>query len=298
MWIWGCKKLYITKQYMKPWKIESGWFSEIDTMWPWLSLSLKAKQVLCDFYSEYQHIVVFESESFWKVLVLDWVIQLTERDEYSYQEMMMHIPLYVHKNPKNILIIWGWDGGMIRECVKHKNIESIILCEIDQWVIDASKKFLPFISSGFDDDRVEVIVWDGAKFVNNTQKKFDVIIIDSSDPIWPAESLYKEAFYKQLKTLLRDGWVITLQWESLFLHKDLATELSSQMKELFAYAQYAQIYTPTYPGGSIWLLTCSDAHNPSNPSREVDDDIQKQLKYYSHEMHKAAFVLPYGCRKL
>ncbi len=283
---------------MKPWKIENGWFSEIDTMWPGSVLSLQVKEVLCDFQSIFQHIVVFESETYGRVLVLDGVIQLTERDESSYQEMMTHIPLHVHPEPKNMLIIGWGDGGMIRECVRHKSLESVTLCEIDQWVIDASQKFLPFMSSAFDDERVDVIVWDGAEYVNTTEKKFDVIIIDSSDPIWPAESLYKLAFYKQLKTLLTEDWVITLQWESLFLHKDLATELSSQMKELFTHAKYAQIYTPTYPGGSIWLLTCSDARDPIQPSREVENDIQEQLKYYSPEMHQAAFVLPYNCREL
>lgn len=283
---------------MKPWQIENWWFSEIDTMWPGMSLSLKVKEVLCDFHSDFQHIVVFESENFGRVLVLDGVIQLTERDESSYQEMMTHIPLHVHPNPENILIIWGGDWWMIRECVKHESIKSIILCEIDQWVIDVSKKFLPFISSGFDDHRVEVIVWDGAKYVRTTEKKFDVIIIDSSDPIWPAESLYKEEFYKELKTLLTDDGAITLQWESLFLHQDLAKKLSSQMMKLFTYAKYAQIYTPTYPGGSIGLLTCSDTRNPSKPSREVDEDIQKELQYYSPEMHEAAFILPYNCRGL
>ena len=283
---------------MKPWTIDAWWFSEINTMWPWICLSLEVKEVLCDFHSDFQHIVVFDSETFWKVLVLDWVIQLTERDESSYQEMMTHIPLHVHPDPKNVLIIGGWDGGMIRECVRHTSLESITLCEIDQWVIDASKKFLPFISSGFADQRVEVVVWDGAEFVNTTDKKFDVIIIDSSDPIWPAESLYKQAFYKQLKTLLTHDGVITLQWESLFLHQDLARELSTQMKELFVYARYAQIYTPTYPGGSIWLLTCSDARDPSKPSREVDQSIQQELQYYSPQMHETAFVLPYNCRGL
>jgi len=110
---------------MKPWTIDAWWFSEINTMWPWICLSLEVKEVLCDFHSDFQHIVVFDSETFWKVLVLDWVIQLTERDESSYQEMMTHIPLHVHPDPKNVLIIGGWDGGMIRECVRHTSLESI-----------------------------------------------------------------------------------------------------------------------------------------------------------------------------
>lgn len=283
---------------MKPWKIENGWFSEIDTMWPGSVLSLKVKDVLCDFHSDFQHILVFTSETYGRVLVLDGVLQLTERDESSYQEMMTHIPLHVHREPKNILIIWWWDGGMVRECAKHKNIESITLCEIDRWVIDASKKFLPFMSSSFDDKRVDIVIWDGAEYVFNTDKVFDVIIIDSSDPIWPAESLYKQEFYQQLKTILREDWVITLQWESLFLHKSLATELSSHMKELFTYAGYAQIYTPTYPGGSIWILTCSDIRDPRYPYRNIDKHLQKQLKYYFPKIHEAAFVLPYNCRKL
>jgi len=152
------------------------------------------------------------------------------------------------------------------------------------------------MSSGFTDERVEVIVWDGADFVNTTDQRFDVIIIDSSDPIGPAESLYKQTFYKQLKNILREDGVITLQWESLFLHQDLAKELLNQMRDLFQFANYAQIYTPTYPGGSIWLLTCSDTRDPRKSHRDVDDYLQEQLRYYSGEMHEAAFALPYNLK--
>ena len=153
-------------------------------------MSLKVKEVLDHHRSDFQDILVFESENHGNVLVLDGVIQVTERDEFAYQEMIAHIPLLAHPNPKKVLVIGGGDGGVIREVARHKGIEEIIECEIDEGVIKASKKYLPSLAKGFDDPRVVVKVMDGAKFLEENQEAFDVIITDSSDPIGQTQNYW------------------------------------------------------------------------------------------------------------
>ena len=144
-------------------------------------MSLKVKKVLDHHRSLYQDILVFESESHGNVLVLDGVIQVTERDEFSYQEMIAHIPLFAHPNPKKVLVIGGGDGGVLREISRHACVEEIVICEIDKDVIEVSKKYLPSLAKGYDDPRVTVHVMDGAKFMEENRDSFDVIITDSSD---------------------------------------------------------------------------------------------------------------------
>jgi len=263
-----------------------------------MTLWLQVNKVLLDTHSKYQHIIVFESSDFWNVLVLDWVIQLTQRDEAAYQEMLAHIPLNIVSQPKNVLIIWGWDGWILRETLRYNGIESVTQCEIDEWVISAAKKFFPDISGGFDDPRTNLLIWDGAEFVENTPDKYDSIIVDSSDPIGPAETLFVEQFYRNLKSLLKPGWSLAIQGESLFLHKDLAADLLENMRKLFTHAQYAQTHVPTYPAWNIGILACSDTTNPSTPLTNISSDIQDQLRYYSPQMHRASFVLPHTHRDL
>ncbi len=236
--------------------------------------------------------MVFESETFWNILVLDWIIQITERDESAYQEMLAHIPLFIHKNPKNILIIWWWDGWVLREVIKHNSVKNIILCEIDELVINVSKKYLPSISIWFNNKKTKIIIWDWAKYIKKSMDTFDVIIVDSSDPIWPANTIFTEDFYKSIKEKLNKWWVIAIQWESLFLHKNIANNLKKIMSNIFKFTNYAQVHVPTYPWGNIGLLLCSDTKDVKNPSRDIPKKIKQSLKYYSSEMHKASFILP------
>ena len=192
--------------------IEKWRFRENDTMWPWISLWLEVKKILYEQKSKFQDILVFESSSFWNVLVLDWVIQLTERDEYSYQEMLAHIPLFNHLNPEKVLIIGWWDWWILREVVKHDSVQKVILCEIDESVINVSKQYFPDISTDFNNKKSEIIIWDWFEFIKQSKEKVDVIIVDSSDPIWPANSLFTEEFYCSIKNILNTWWVVAIQW--------------------------------------------------------------------------------------
>ena len=188
-----------------------GWFREISDMWPGQAMTLKVNQVLHHEKSKYQDVLVFESSDYGTVLVLDNVIQCTERDEYSYQEMITHLAMNSHPNPKNVLVIGGGDGGVLREVVKHDTVEKAILVDIDEAVIRLSKKYLPGMSIGFQHPNVEVHVADGFKFLADRQNEFDVIITDSSDPEGPAETLFQKPYFELLKAALKDGGVITTQ---------------------------------------------------------------------------------------
>lgn len=190
---------------------ENGWFLEKNSQWKGQCTGLEVKQVLLEEKTKYQDLIVFESTTWGKVLVLDGVIQLTEKDEMSYQEMLAHIPMFSHLQPEKILIVGGGDGGMLREVCKHECVKSITMVEIDEGVCNASKRFFPSLSSAFGDPRVTLKIQDAVKFVQDCKENsYDVIIVDSSDPVGPAEKLFSPEFYARAhKLLTKDGVMAT-----------------------------------------------------------------------------------------
>lgn len=174
-------------------------------------MTLKVKKVLHHEKSQYQDVLIFESTNHGTVLVLDNVIQCTERDEFSYQEMITHLAMMSHPDPKKVLVIGGGDGGVLREVVKHEGIEEATLCDIDEAVIRLSKQYLPGMAEGYKHPKVKVHVGDGFKFLDDYKNTFDVIITDSSDPEGPAESLFQKPYFQLLHDALREGGVITTQ---------------------------------------------------------------------------------------
>jgi len=274
--------------------IKEGWFSEFGTLWPGQCLSIEVEEILFQGKSQYQDIVVFKSKTYGTVLVLDGVIQVTERDEFSYQEMMAHIPLFSHPNPKKVLVIGGGDGGILREICKHKEVEEIIICELDQMVIDVSKKYLPSTAIGYDDPRVKIHLGDGAAFMQARKADFDVILVDSSDPVGPAETLYQETFYHCVKDALRPKGIVCTQGECQWLHLELIKNLLSFSSKIFSTAEYAYTCIPTYPSGQIGFIIGSLGDSCKVPRRKCDIP---NLKYYNSDIHTAAFILPEFARK-
>jgi spermidine synthase len=196
-----------------------GWFREISDMWPGQAMN----QIVHHEKSLYQDVLIFESSDYGMVLVLDNVIQCTERDEFSYQEMITHLGMFSHPNPKKVLVIGGGDGGVLREVVKHDCVEEAVLCDIDEAVIRLSKKYLPGMSVGYQHPNVKVHVGDGFKFLDDYKNEFDVIITDSSDPEGPAEALFQKPYFELLKGALREGGIITTQGcKPLLLRSPLA----------------------------------------------------------------------------
>ncbi|OMO88233.1 Spermidine/spermine synthases family [Corchorus capsularis] len=279
-----------------------GWFSEFSPMWPGEAHSLKVDKVLFQGKSDYQDVLVFQSATYGKVLVLDGVIQLTERDECAYQEMITHLPLCSIENPKKVLVIGGGDGGVLREVSCHSSIEQIDICEIDAMVVDVSKRFFPNVAVGYEDSRVNLHIGDGVEFLKAVpQGTYDAVIVDSSDPIGPAEELFKKSFFELVAKALRPGGVVYTQAESLWLHLNIIEEIVSNCRQIFkGSVNYAWTSVPTYPSGVIGFMLCS-TEGPvvdfRHPVTRVDvignnNKVKGPLKFYNAEIHSAAFCLP------
>ncbi|KAF5746621.1 spermidine synthase family protein [Tripterygium wilfordii] len=279
-----------------------GWFSEISPMWPGEAHSLKVEKMLFQGKSDYQDVMVFQSSTYGKVLVLDGVIQLTERDECAYQEMITHLPLCSILNPKKVLVIGGGDGGVLREVSRHSSVERIDICEIDKMVVDVSKEFFPHIAVGYEDPRVTLNIGDGVAFLKAVpEETYDAIIVDSSDPIGPAQELFEKPFFESVAKALRPGGVVCTQAESIWLHMQIIEDIVANCRQVFkGSVNYAWTTVPTYPSGVIGFMLCStegphvDFKHPVNPiDATCCHNKEKQpLKFYNSEIHSAAFCLP------
>jgi spermidine synthase len=274
---------------------KAGWFTETGVLnGDRFAVSVKVDKIVHQEKSKYQDIIVFDSPILGRCLILDNAIQCTEKDEFSYQEMMALLPLNSHPSPKKVLIVGGGDGGVAREVLRHPLVERVVLCEIDEAVIRASKEYLPFMSSAFDDPRLEVQTGDGLEFVKTTKERFDIVITDSSDPIGPAESLFNENYYESLFTVLESGGVICSQAEDFWFDIEVVARLTETCKKFFKSVSYASVLVPSYPTGQIgFLLGSKDLdRNFSCPVVPQDEAFLSHLRYYSREIHQSAFALP------
>ncbi|KAL9265275.1 Spermidine synthase-like protein [Drosera capensis] len=309
-----------------------GWFSEISPMWPGEAHSLKVEKILFQGKSLYQDVMVFESATYGKVLVLDGVIQLTERDECAYQEMITHLPLCSIPNPKKVLVIGGGDGGVLREVARHASVEHIDICEIDEMVVNVSKQFFPDVAVGYADSRVSLHVGDGVKFLKDVpEETYDAVIVDSSDPIGPAQELFEKPFFESVAKALRPGGVVCTQAESIWLHMHIIEDIVANCCQIFkGSVNYAWTTVPTYPRhvhyGVIGFMLCStegpavDFKHPVNPIDAIEVSSKRPLKFYNSEvidvgshaidmlkrplhhrcsrLHRAAFCLPTFAKKV
>lgn len=244
-----------------------------------------------------QDIVLFETPGFGRVLTLDGVIQVTTGDEFVYHEMLAHVPIYAHGNVKTVCVVGGGDGGMLREILKHKCIEQAVLVEIDGGVVEFCKQHMPSVSDGaFDDPRTEVIIADGIHFMATTDRKFDVIVIDSTDPIGPGEVLFSEAFYKDCARCLTEDGIVVNQNGVPFLQGEEVTDTYRRRKPHFADVGFFVAAVPTYVGGMMALGWASRSRRPGAETAETiaarfaADPVATQ--YYTPGLHKASFALP------
>jgi spermidine synthase len=224
------------------------------------------------------------------MLLLDGAIQTTVQDEFVYHEMISHVPLFTHPNPRKVAVIGGGDGGTIREILKHKSVDKAYLIEIDQRVVEVSRRFLPEISIALGDERAKVCIEDGIEFVKNRKNEFDVIMVDSTDPVGPAVGLFAKDFYRSIHDALGEDGIFVAQTESPFFNKELISSVFRDIKSVFPIAKLYLCFVPTYPGG-LWSFTIgSKRHDPMDVQEIITDGMG--CKYYSREVHKAAFVLP------
>lgn len=247
----------------------------------------KRKKLLCTKNSPYQKIEVFENEYFGRILILDGLVQTTERDEFFYHEMLVHPAFVAHPLPQNILIIGGGDGGGLKEILRYP-IEQVYLVEIDPLVVEVSKKYFPWLLPSLKDKRSKLLIADGREFLKETDRKFDVVIVDSSDPVGPSLPLHEKDFFEDLKNCLNPEGVVVTQLGSPLYHLDSITKKNIFLKKLFKLVFFYLAPVPTYPGGSWCFAFLSDKVGPFAIKRNPPSG----LKYFNLEIHQAAFALP------
>ncbi|XP_014666010.1 PREDICTED: spermidine synthase-like [Priapulus caudatus] len=210
--------------------------------------------------------------------------------------MLTHLALCSHPNPKQVLIIGGGDGGVAREVVKHTAVETATICEIDEMVVKVAKQFLPQMAKGFESPKLNLHIGDGFEFMKQHQGEFDVIITDSSDPVGPAQSLFQKEYYTLISGALKPDGVLCSQGECIWIDLELITKMNKFCRELFPVVDYATMSVPSYTCGQIGAILCSKSPDISfrDPVRKLSEDEVKQmdLKYYNHDVHRAAFIVP------
>ncbi len=260
---------------------------------PDLFLDVRIRDKLFSKKSSFQQIDIYDSCAFGRMLVLDNVINVTERDEFIYHEMLAHTALFSQNNAEEVLIIGGGDGGTVRESLKHSSVKHIHLVEIDEGVVEASLKFLPLVSSGLNDSRVKKVFEDASVYVKTCNKKFDVIIIDSTDPEGAGTVLYSRDFYQDCFNLLHDGGVLTAQSESPFFDPMIVDSLYKTAKSVFPIVKMFTAYVPSYVSGLWSFMFCSKTVDPvAGYTPESAAESSMSLQYYSQDIHIASFTLP------
>ncbi|MEW6523208.1 MAG: polyamine aminopropyltransferase [Bacillota bacterium] len=262
------------------------WFTEDQV--PGLRISCQVTKVLHQEKTPFQRLAMLETGVFGRMLTLDDIIQTTERDEFVYHEMIAHVPLSAHPNPRRVLIIGGGDGGTMREVLRHPGVSECHLVEIDERVVAISRQYLPSLASAMDDPRGKVIIADGIKHVKDYRDYYDLVIVDSTDPIGPAVGLFSVEFYSDVFRALKEDGLCVAQTESPFYNTDLVPAIFGRIRASFPITRLYLGVVPTYPGG-LWSFTAgSKKYDPSVPVRPAPDG----LRYYSPDVHRAAFVLP------
>ena len=268
-----------------------------EDLYPSWKQTFRIDEKLYEAQTKEQHMLIFKNEIFGKVLVLDNIIQLTEKDDPFYQEMMVHVPLLAHGNAKKVLVLGGGDGGVIREVLRHKNVEEVTMVEIDADVVQFSKQHLPDISRGaFDDPRLHLIIEDACTFVQETKEKFDVIISDSTDPIGPGKVLFTSEFYKNCHDILNTNGIFVNQNGVPFLQEQELIETYNNRKNHFQDTGFYLSVIPTYVGGFMTIGWGTDNLDYRNISTEILEErlknVEGKMHYYTPEIHKASFALP------
>jgi spermidine synthase len=271
------------------------WIEE--TLYPSWGQRLRVDKVLFEDRTEHQHLVIFENASHGRVMMLDGAVQVTLADEFVYHEMMSHVPLFALAEPRAVLVIGGGDGGILREVLKHPSVEKAVLCEIDRAVIDMSLKYFPEVSAGaFDNPRTDIVIADGLELVAATDQRFDVILVDSTDPVGPGSVLFTKQFYADCRRCLKKGGVLVTQNGVPFMQPAELKQSVGYFRELFKDAGCYLATVPTYVGGQMALGWATDDRKLRSLKLAALADrfaaAGISTKYYTPAVHHAAFALP------
>lgn len=269
------------------------WFTEWHT--PNAKFSIKVDRQIYTGRSEFQRIDIFESKEFGRFLTLDGYMMLTEKDEFIYHEMIVHVPMCVKPDAKNILVIGGGDGGTVRELLRYDVVDSVDLVEIDEMVVEACREHLPQTAGSLGDPRVSIHYEDGLKFIRHCEDQYDLVIVDSTDPFGPGEGLFTKEFYGNCYKALRSDGIMVNQHESPFYKEDAYAmqRAHKRIVESFPISRVYQLHIPTYPSGH-WLF--GFASKKRHPVQGVDWEAWNALgirtRYYNTHLHAGAFSLP------
>jgi spermidine synthase len=269
-------------------KMTGKWCTEVyrDT-----ALSFKMKKKLYAKRSKYQMVEVWETEKHGNLMALDGCYMVSTAEEFVYHDMLTHIPLFAHPNPENILVIGGGDGGTVREAMRHKGVKSIDFVEIDEDVYTVSKKYFPALVKGLEQDkRVHFMFGDGIKFVKESKNKYDVILVDGTDPSDIAGGLFSSEFFQDVHNALKKDGIMVMQSEDPFYDADIIKNVQDRLKKIFKKAGLYLAFIPIYPSG-MWSFSYASKSHDLNVIKNKKSKIGK-CKYYTPELHKAAFALP------
>ena len=277
------------------------WFEE--TLYPDYGQRFLISRTLFRQKTDFQELAIHETPAFGRILTLDGVCQTTEKDEFFYHEMMTHPPILAHGQVRKVLIIGGGDGGILEEALKHQTVEKITLVEIDPAVIELTKTYIPSIPGrAFEDPRTDLVIGDGVKFVEQCQEKYDLVIVDSTDPIGPAEVLFHADFYGMCKRCLTERGIMVTQNGVPFLQPDEFTTTYKRLRGLFADAGFYFVPVPTYVGSVMSLSWAS--LDPAHRRHSRDTIAQRfaaariDTQYYTPDIHLGAFAMPAYLQKL
>ena len=269
------------------------WFSEFHT--PDVKHSIRVQRHLYSHKSEVQQIDIYDTPEFGKVLTLDGNVMLTERDEFIYDEMITHVPMAVHPNVQDVLVIGAGDGGVVRELARYESIRRIDLVEMDEQVLDACRRYLPGNACRLDDDRVHIYFDNALRFIRRKHAQYDLIIVDSTDPFGPSEGYFTREFYGICYNALREDGIMVNQQGSPFYHQDAEAMQRSHKRivSTFPISRVYQAHIPTYAAG-YWLF--GFASKKYHPIDDFDRDkwlaLHLKTNYYTVRLHTGAFFLP------
>jgi spermidine synthase len=270
------------------------WFAE--TLFPDFEQRLRVARVVHREKTAFQELSILETPRFGRVLTLDGVVQTTEKDEFCYHEMLVHVPIVAHGSARRVAIVGGGDGGILREVLRHK-IDKAVMVEIDGAVVEACRRHMPALGAGaFDDPRAEVLIEDGMAFMRDSKDRFDVVIVDSTDPMGPSVPLFGDGFYSDVRRRLTERGIVVCQSGVGFMQPDEATSTYARLRRLFADATLYMTQVPTYAAGLMLLGWGSNSGEPrATPLATLERRWREAglaTRYYSPAIHAAAFALP------
>ena len=268
------------------------WFSEKHT--ENVKMSIRVNKQLYTEQSDFQRIDVFESPEFGRFLTLDGIMMLTEKDEFIYHEMITHVPMASNPEIKKVLVIGAGDGGTVRELTRYKTIEQIDMVEIDRRVVEVCREYLPQTACKLDDERVNIHFDDGLRFVRKTEEKYDLIIVDSTDPFGPGEGLFTSEFYGNCYNALDENGILVNQHESPYYNEDAKAmqRAHRRINEFFPVCKVYQAHIPTYPSGHWLFGFASKSINPLELDADKWNKLGIKTGYYNTELHKGSFAIP------